>query len=150
MSNQIVRTPVDFIYAVEQRFGTITWDLAANSDNCQVNDDREAYFGPESKHGENAFLQEWQGLGGLAWLNPPFADIEPWARKCAESFMKYRQRIALLIPAGVCTNYVIDYVKPFAYVFECTPRPFKKEVRDVILALYEPSHYVGRETWRWR
>ncbi len=146
MSNQIVSTPSDFVEAVEKRFGIITWDLAANSENNKG----IGYYGPGSPAGENAFLKEWKGLGNLAWLNPPFADIEPWARKCAESFMVHRQRIALLIPAGVCTNYFIDYVKPFAYVFECTPRPFKKEVRDVILALYEPSHYVGRETWRWR
>jgi len=140
---------MDFIDAVEARFGTITWDLAANIDNSKSRN-RFNFFGPGSEYTENAFLTEWEDLGPLAWLNPPFADIEPWARKCSESFVKNRQRIALLIPAAVCTSYFVDYVKPFAYVFECTPRPFKKEVRDVILALYEPSHYVGRETWRWR
>jgi hypothetical protein len=173
VTNQIVETPVEFLRAVEDRFGTIGFDLAATRENNVMrrlyHQDPEVsqgvaptgiadphcfgdklFFGPGSTLSENAFLVPWNSLADLAWLNPPFADIEPWAAACAHTVITYRQRIAMLIPASVCTGYFIDYVKPFAYVFECTPRPFKKEVRDVILALYEPARYLGRETWKWR
>src|SRR4051812_41212663 len=39
---------------------------------------------------------------------------------------------------------------PYAYVFELTPRVFKNEIRDCILAMFEPAGYVGREVWNWR
>lgn len=146
MSNQIVETPKEFIDAVKDRFGAISWDLAATANNAQA----FGFFGPGSGVAQNAFMAQWDGLGPLAWLNPPFADIEPWACKCAESVVKYRQRIAMLIPAAVCTAYFIKYVIPYAYVFELTPRVFKKEIRDCCLALYEPAGYKGRETWRWK
>lgn len=149
MTNQIVSTPDDFIAAVEERFGKITWDLAANAQNYKSHN-KFRYFGPGSSVEENAFLAEWNGLGNLAWLNPPFADIEPWARKCAESYQKFNQRIALIVPASVCTSYFVDWIDPFAYTFKVTPRPFKREVRDCILALYEPSGYTGSQTWHWR
>ena len=148
-TNQIVSTPADLISAVEKRFGRISWDLAANAENYKSHS-KWRYFGPGSPIEESAFMRDWEALGDLAWLNPPFADIEPWAERCASSVLQHRQRIALLIPASVCTGYFIEHVKRYAYVFELTPRPFKKEVRDCILALYEPSLYTGRETWNWR
>jgi hypothetical protein len=144
MSNQIVSTPPDFIAAVEKRFGKITFDIAANEFNKKA----ESYLGPGSPIAENAFLEPWIELGDLAWLNPPFADIAPWAERCAK--YRPRQRIALLVPATPCTNYFIEHVKPNAYVFEVTPRVFKKEIRDCFLALFEPAGYVGRETWQWK
>jgi len=172
MTNQIVSTPIELLRAIEGRFGPICFDLAANKENNVVrrlyspeaNGTTEAgnsmllewegfskyFFGPGSSIGENAFLKPWHGLADLAWLNPPFSDIEPWAAACAHAVKIYRQRIALLIPASVCTKYYIDYVDPFAYVLKLSPRPFKKEVRDCVLALYEPAGYRGCETWLWR
>lgn len=158
MSNQNVETPLDFLRAVEDRFGAIGFDLAANEENNAVmrlghvdgQRARSYYLGPGSLLAENAFLRPWHGLGELAWLNPPFADISPWAMRCALSRHEFKQRIALLIPASVCTSYFISHVAPHAYVFELTPRPFKAEVRDCVLALYEPALYRGRETWKWR
>jgi phage N-6-adenine-methyltransferase len=149
VSNQIVSTPREFIDAVEERFGCITFDLAANAENSKAMCETE-YFGPGSKHGENAFLKSWQGLGDLAWLNPPFADIEPWAERCALSCKLYKQRIALLVPAAVCTNYFVNHINPHAYRFELTPRIFKVEIRDCVLAMYEPGGYTGIQTWNWK
>lgn len=147
MSNQIVSTPKEFIDAFERRFGKITWDLAANAENSKAGD---RFFGPGSAHSANAFLAKWSGLGELAWLNPPFEDIEPFCDRSADAVKKYRQRNALLIPASVCTNYFIEFVKPNAYVFELTPRVFKTKIRDCVLAMFEPAGYIGRETWKWR
>jgi len=148
MGNQVVSTPRNFLLAVEHRFGPITWDLAATSSNCVTQDGR--FFGPGSTHSANAFLKPWRYLGHMAWLNPPFADIASWARHSAEQCAKHGQRIALLAPAAVCTNYFIDWIKPNAYVFELTPRVFDVEIRDCILALFESARYIGRETWKWK
>lgn len=146
MSNQNVATPREFLKAVEDRFGPITFDLAAHAGNAVA----RHYFGPGSDAGTDALACDWPGTGtGLLWLNPPFKHIEPWAKKCAES-RAAGSRIALLVPAAVCTNWFIEHVKDNAYVFELTPRVFKTEIRDCILAMFTPEGYVGRETWRWK
>jgi len=146
MSNQAVVTPREFLDAVERRFGRIGFDLAAHRGNRVVDE----YFGPGSPLAEDALGEDWDALGAradLLWLNPPFKTIAPWAKKAAES---ENVTIALLAPASVCTGWFLDHVKPNAYVFELTPRVFKVEIRDCILAMFTPEGYVGRETWRWR
>jgi len=152
-SEQCVSTPREFIEAVQTRFGTIGLDLAANESNHVV----DRWYGPGSGACWDLGLGVPDSLGadwtaympGLLWLNPPFKNIAPWAAKCADE-RKRGARIALLVPASVCTNWFVEHVKPHAYVFELTPRVFKNEIRDCILALYEPAGYVGRETWKWR
>ncbi len=143
-SDQEVRTPRIFLDAVEKRFGKVTLDLAANAENAVC----RSHFGPGSSLGEDALAQRWDNFG-LQWLNPPFRNVRAWAEKCYEE-SALGSLIAMLAPASVCTDWFIEYVKPHAYVFELTPRVFKVEVRDCILALYTPEGYVGRETWRWR
>jgi len=158
VSNQVVSTPIEFLQAVEARFGTISFDLAANYENNVVRRlqtidgerSRNYYFGPGSLLHVNSFMKQWSGLGDLAWLNPPFEDIEPWAERCHLQCALHRQRIALQLPAAVCTNYFIENINPYAYVLEVTPRVYKTEVRDVCLAMFEPSGYKGREVWRWK
>lgn len=146
MSNQSVATPREFLGAVEKRFGLIGFDLAASSDNAVVG----GFYGPGSSLGRFSLMEDWDSLGAqadLLWLNPPFKTIAPWAEKAARS---ENVRIAMLAPASVCTNWFIEHVKPNAYVLELTPRVFKTEIRDCILALFTPEGYVGRETWRWK
>ena len=150
MSNDVVSTPREFLDAVEERFGQIRWDLAANKENCVTKDHR--FYGPGSYYlGDSlSIVCQWGKLnGGLLWLNPPFSNIAPFARKSMIE-RNCNAKIAMLIPASVCTSYFNDYVRDHAYVFELTPRPFKREVRDCVLALYTPEGYTGRELWRWR
>lgn len=144
-SNQEVATPREFLDAFEHRFGRIGFDLAANADNKVV----PFHYGPGSELGENSLAEDWTLLrDGPLWLNPPFKAIAPWAKKAAAE--STHEPIALLAPAAVCTGWFVDHVAPYAYVFELTPRVFKAEIRDCILALFTPEGYVGRETWRWR
>jgi hypothetical protein len=74
-SKQDYATPWELIHAVHRRFGAITTDLAASEENKKA--DR---FFDESA---NSLVQNWRELTGNLWLNPPFADISPWAEKCA-------------------------------------------------------------------
>lgn len=138
-----VSTPRPFLDAVEERFGPIMLDLAANESNHVVG----PWFGPGSKV-PDALAVRWPRHGGLLWCNPPFKHIEPWATKAHEE-QAHGARVALLVPASVCTGWFIEHVRPYAYVLELTPRVFAKEVRDCILAIYDPAMFTGRETWKW-
>lgn len=118
-SKQDVKTPPDFIAAVEKRFGKISFDLAASHDNTQA----ERYFAaPGSEDpcaiGYDSFNYDWAfeclrvPPGSLLWLNPEFSNIAPWAQKCAEEAPRLTNgvRIALLVPASVGSNWFKDYV----------------------------------------
>ena len=147
MSNQDVRTPKVFLDAVVERFGNVDIDLAANAANHVV----PRYLGPGSKLAEDALEVGWMQFnrGGLAWLNPPFRRVLPWVKRC-EVARASGMKIALLVPAAVCTSWMLDHVRPHAYTFELTPRVFAREIRDCVLAVFTPEGYVGRDVWRWR
>jgi hypothetical protein len=147
-SRQDYATPRKFIWAVETELGPILFDLAAHENNHVVPD----YFGPGSPYAEDALEANWTQLpSGLLWLNPPYADIAPWARKALFS----GRRIAMLVPASVGSNWYWDYVAPYAQVSCLSPRlsfdgkaPYPK---DLILAVYgggSISHGFRRWVWK--
>jgi hypothetical protein len=154
-SEQTVGTPPAFVHAVVQRFGPIVRDLAATHENSLAAR-RSEFFGPGSKHAENALDDSvrW-GLsdGGLAWLNPPFGRIKPWVEKCAAESAN-GARILLLVPASVGAEWFF-FLREGAYVFELAPRltfvghatPYPK---DLVLAYFGPERFTGRQHWRWR
>ncbi len=106
---QRIATPWCFIHALEVRFGTpVDFDLAADDDNAKAPGLR--YF--TEKH--DALKTNWgpwlgQSLGGvgpsrLAYLNPPFANIKPWADKLAEC--RYLPRwTVMLAPSSFDANW---------------------------------------------
>lgn len=160
-SVQNVETPQEFIDAVEKAFGKIHWDLAATASNTKASH----WLGPGSvTHKDLSSLDvDWSSLQpdgntvrGRAkqtnlWLNPPYADIEPWARKCAQTSMK-NTRIFLLTPAVVGTNYFKNYIFEVATVFFLSPRikfvgHTQGYPKDMILSVYGATS--GFECWRW-
>jgi phage N-6-adenine-methyltransferase len=72
-TKQSIATPWAFIHALEQRFGTpVDFDLAASESNAKA----RRFWTQE----DNALQRDWSRLGPrLAFLNPPFANIKPWA-----------------------------------------------------------------------
>src|SRR5574338_47234 len=76
-SKQDYGTPRTLIHAIERRWGKLTIDLAATADNAKC----ERFITPE----QDSLIQNWElKIGdGLGWLNPEFADIDPWAAKSA-------------------------------------------------------------------
>lgn len=153
-SRQDYGTPPEFLRAVEQRFGPIGFDLAAHAVNSIAG---ERFYGPGSRHGENALAETWSdplGVIGLQWLNPPFANIARWAEKCVEG-QAQGARIAMLVPAGVGSCWYAEHVEPNAYVLAVRPRltfvgerdPYPK---DLILCYFDPARLRGFESWRWR
>jgi phage N-6-adenine-methyltransferase len=151
-SKQDYATPMEFIRAVEGRFGTLRHDLAAHEGNHRC----ETFFSPE----QNSLVQPWAQLfpEGNLWLNPPYSDIGPWAKKCAEESIKRGGLILFLTPASIGSEWFADHVEGKALVLGLRPRlsfdgknPYPK---DCILSVYgiDVLHRPlrGFETWRWK
>lgn len=150
-SRQDYATPAAFIEAVERRFGQLDWDLAAHAENSKCG---PRFFGQGSTHNEDSLAVPWSSVlsTGKLWLNPPFARIEPWAKKCAEESTKRLGLILMLTPASVGANWFQEHVLGKAFVLALSPRlsfdgvaPFPK---DCSLAVYGYGLH-GFDTWRW-
>ena len=101
-SRQDYGTPRELLDAVRTLFGPLAFDLAASPDNAVSS----RYF----TAADDALAHKWAAItcrpGEYLWLNPPFAHIEPWVKKCvAES-----ARVLLLVPASVGADWWRDYV----------------------------------------
>ena len=146
-SKQDYGTPWGLIRAVEYRFGVLMYDLAASDDNHKAD-----MWATEE---EDSLVLDWSALpAGLLWLNPPFADITPWAKKCAAE--KNRgARILMLVPASVGSNWFAEHVHGQAMVYALAPRltfegcaqPYPK---DCMLCHYSPIVGPGFSVWRWK
>ena len=145
-SKQDYATPAEFIDAVVERFGPLVHDLAADATNAKA----ASFFTYE----QDSLKQDWTRLRGNLWLNPPFCDIAPWAKKCAETCheMVVGDRILFLVPASVGSNWFLQHVYHRALVIALNPRmsfdelhPFPK---DMALMVY--GRPPGFEVWRWK
>jgi hypothetical protein len=151
-SEQIVGTPPEFIDAVEHRFGSIGFDLAALSSNRvrQV-----GWYGPGSPICADAFAAKtWKSpVGGISWLNPGFGDIARWAAR-AKAEGEAGARIALLVPLS-SSNWARDYVHGHAQVEALNPRlKFVGHAigfpKDLMLVLHGPGFTPGFNVWQWK
>jgi phage N-6-adenine-methyltransferase len=155
---QRIATPWAFIHALEQRFGTpVDFDLAADKDNAKA----AAFFDLES----DALKRPWEllstnyqvrtgGVSGwsrLAFLNPSFAHIKPWAHKVAECRWLKRWTV-MLVPASYSTDWFIDLKKKVVcdaiprIQFEGATHLYPKD-----LALFIAGFgLVGGGYWDWR
>jgi phage N-6-adenine-methyltransferase len=149
-SEQTVCTPLEFIAAVERRFGLITCDLAATRENAV----HPNFLGPGSKYSEDALSVSWQGPAGpVLWLNPPYSRCADFAKKAAEEGAK-GARVHMLVPASVGSNWFADHVHGKALVLALRPRltfvghrwPFPK---DLLLCVYGPFVVPGFGLWKW-
>lgn len=147
-SKQTYCTPPAFLSAVKRRFGIAEFaiDLAADADNAVA-----PLFYTEA---ENALVQPWRTKSReLAWLNPPFADLAQWVEK-AWNESRTAARVAMLVPAGVGSNWWRDWVDHKAFVLLLNGRitfvgetmPYPK---DCCLLIYGPDVAAGYEVWAW-
>jgi phage N-6-adenine-methyltransferase len=152
-SRQDYRTPDDFRDAVIKRFGMPEIDLAGDESNK---------FGRTVITKEDdSLLVDWSLFTHtLLFLNPPFGDIAPWVKKCAEateagSKKDWGVHILFLVPASVGANWWREWVHHKALVHFLSPRlsfdgkhPFPK---DIALIEYWAGHLnEGYDCWRWR
>ncbi len=144
-------TPWDFVHAVEARFGPIVRDLAAHEKNAKA-----ALFYDEARNSLTVPWSEEHPAGNL-WLNPPFANIEPWISKAREETHVRRRRRGFLIvltPASIGTEWFNANVLGSAYVLGLSPRlTFEGETdpypKDLMLSIYGYG-LSGFGAWRWK
>jgi phage N-6-adenine-methyltransferase len=151
-SKQDYQTPAVLIKAVLKRLAVDRFaiDLAADATNAQA-----AYWWDEEK---DSLKQCWRGMNGWCWLNPPFAQINPWVKKAWEESraeVVCPAKIAMLVPAGVGANWWRNWVDGKAHVLflngrltftgETAPYP-----KDCALLLYTSYITGGYEVWDWR
>lgn len=151
-SRQDYQTPPDLLRAIERDFGVRDWaiDLAATRKNSVS---PHGYYGPGSPWGHDSLKKDWSIIEGDLWLNPPFANIEPWARKCHLSLPR-QGRIFMLALASVGSLWYADHVNGVAHVVVPRPRvtfvgcpdPYTK---DLVLAVFGPVR-GGFSTWKWK
>ena len=156
-SEQSVGTPRDFLDAVEKRFGTIGWDLAATYENKVASGD-ENFFGLNHwRLGyRDAIEADWFDLKfrhWVRWLNPPFGNISPWAEKCAEC-QWLNVWTLFLVPYSAGSNWWRDYVRGKAMVFALQPRlkfigHTQSYPKDLALCAYGFG-VNGEDNWRWK
>lgn len=105
-SKQDYGTPRAFVDAVERRFGKIGFDLAASVENTLADN----FYG----EGIDALKQSWDYSGVLAvpvaWLNPPFANIRPWAKKLDTECQHLPRWTLMLVPASMGSLWWRDHV----------------------------------------
>lgn len=144
-SRQDYETPAEFIRAVELRFGRLHVDLAARADNAKC----PIFVTPD----EDSLSIDWsvRFRNRRAWINPEFADIGPWAAKCAAARGLH---IFMLTPASVGANWFAEHVHGRALVLALSPRltfvgasdPYPK---DCMLSIFGFG-VAGFDVWRWR
>lgn len=156
-SRQCYVTPDDFMFAVEERFGNIYFDLAATEKNAKAT----RFF----TRRQNALEQLWAGKvakvafpsGYTFWLNPPYANIDPWLDKCTleQPFLHGTGKILVLVPASVGSNWFTDYVLHKASIYFLKGRlcfirnkPYPKDL--MLLAYRNPALPTPAFVWDWK
>lgn len=154
-SSQDYVTPPHFIAAVKARLGIqrFSHDFAADATNKQA----PTFFDQET---DALTIPRWELTirecgAKWGWLNPPFANIGPWARRCCETG-DAGGHMAFLVPAGVGANWFRDYVHRHASVLALNGRiPFIPErptwgyPKDCILCLFGPDAMPDFTVWTW-
>jgi phage N-6-adenine-methyltransferase len=154
-SKQDYATPSNFITATKAllKIDAFTFDFAANLDNRKA-----PRYWSEQDDSLSKTPKQWAAKikTGWGWLNPPFADITPWAKRCAQT-RAHGGSIAFLIPAAVGANWFRDHVDGHAMVLVLNGRlafmpdhPRALYPKDCILALYGPHVMPGYLVWSWK
>lgn len=154
-SKQDYGTPKPFLAAVRTYLGVKEFDcdLFASRTNavCPV------FYTKE----QDAFTQNWKLGRGWNWGNPEFRDASK-ATEHAAAWKEEGAQTALLLPAGVSTDWFAAYGHNHAFVLFARPRltflgtppnpktgkpdPYPK---DLMVLLYSPWIDVGYATWKW-
>lgn len=150
-SEQNVMTSREFVAAVQRTFGALICDLAASRDNAVAGDWR----GPEhpAEALRDATTCQWPltRQGEHCWLNPPFGNIAPFAKRAAES--RQFTSTLMLVPASVGANWWCDWVDGKADVYVVGRMRFVGHdhmfPKDLALCHYWALSGGKQRRWRW-
>eukprot|EP00732_Lithocolla_globosa_P002775 Lithocolla_globosa_v1_NODE_1945_length_2247_cov_4.583485.p2 type:complete len:137 gc:universal NODE_1945_length_2247_cov_4.583485:2084-1674(-) len=81
----------------------------------ELNDEFKFTFDPvplygDSQKGNDGLTKKW---GKRNFVNPPYSDIAPWAKKAREEQLKGNLSV-LLIPSRTSTKYFHEWILPYA------------------------------------
>lgn len=126
----VYKTDADLMTVIRSNY-QLVGDLAASEENAQAS----RHFSAE----QNSLVQDWNafGAGGWLWLNPPYDNIDRWARKCVIE-MQAGANILFLVPASVGSNWFRKYVEGIA-------KPIFLNGRLVFDFTY-PEDYMDKKT----
>jgi hypothetical protein len=164
-SKQDYGTPPEFLAAIARQFGPIDLDLACRTDNMV------APYGIAENQGLDALSVDWANpmywsksdnvvVSGdhirVAFCNPPFGNIRPWAAK-VESCRWLSRWTLLLVPASMGSQWWADHVlgKTMAYgvprMAFCGDDGHPLDLYPKDLALVAAGYGVaGTGYWDWR
>lgn len=95
-------TPQDFFDELDVVYH-FNWDLAASD----LNHKTANYFTEQ----DDSLAQNWGGLEGNLFLNPPYGRaIKDWVKKASETKLQPNQYLVMLIPSRTDTAYFHDYI----------------------------------------
>jgi len=150
-SRQNYGTPSNFLLATLGLLGAsdFAWDLAADEFNTVT---ANGWFDEKT----NSLVQDWAAKSakrGWLWLNPPFTDIYPWARKAYEESLR-GANVAMLVPLSTA-EWWQDWVDNKAFVLLLAGRlTFVGETaaypKDCALILYTRPQLTGYKLWKWK
>lgn len=147
MTKQDYETPPEFMVALEKRFGCkVDFDLAANKQNAKAKN----FFEDGVR---DALLEDWTlPPVKLAWLNPPFKRIDPWAAKLLECRHLPRFTV-MLVPASIGSLWYPRNVQHHLYVEGVTRMTFVGETqpypKDLMLCIAGYG-MQGHGFWDWK
>lgn len=161
-------TPLIFTTAVQTTFcRTLTVDLAASGKESAK---ASIWITPE----EDSLTLDWvdyyyyyrSGAAADAlWLNPPYSNITPWAKKCANTYVFDEQvEIFLLVPGSIGANWFWDYVWDYATVYSvgrmAFDNCFDRKTGELVSTVYPKDlifcHYTNTspsrtlQRWQWQ
>jgi len=158
-SKQDYCTDPRFIAAIGEQFGHVDIDLACRPDNMvgprgvteAIDSLKQNWADPHFEIASGVMLGMLDPIR-VAFCNPPFADIEPWAAKLEECRWLRRWTL-MLVPASVSSQWFVNHVmgKLMVYgipriTFVGTTAPYPKD-----LCLIAAGHGVnGQAFWDWR
>jgi len=150
-TEQNVGTDPKLFQVLNDRFN-FGWDLACTFENCivtPINDEQRGFYFPEY----NAFDVHWHARDGWLYLNPPYKDIEPWARKCYEE-SKLGAKIVMLTPASTGTRWFQKWIYRKAMVKFLIGRPTfkghdKPYPKDMMISIFD-NFNRGFGLWDWK
>lgn len=150
-SEQVVCTPPDFLRALKNKLGIkeFSFDLAAD----EVNTVSESGWYSEDM---DSLVQSWS-VGGWAYCNPPYGDIEPWVAKAYHEMISPEKAtgVAMLLPASTGSNWWKAWVHNKCKVLLLNGRikfigHKNYYPKDLVVLLYYEDIEVGYDIWTWK
>jgi len=143
------RTPVEFLHAIEKRYGSIGFDLAATPGHAVC----PKFFSPK----DDSLSQDWQKIrirrGQVIYLNPPFAHLRPWARKLEEECRFLSHWTLCLVPYSGGSHWWNDHALNKCLIagiprmtFRGSSTPFPKDLALLCFGFGAQ----GSTFWNWR